>query len=450
MALSSRYGAVTAWFRDDIMRRLTRNVGYLLGGSGGAALLALISLALTARALGPTLLGVLVLIETYVRLVDQLVRLETWQSVIKYGADCLENDRPDDFKRLIKFSTAIDACGAVFAGMVAAGGVYLFGYLMGWSDDVQVMGIVYSLTIMARLSSTPTAVMRLFDRFSILAFQHVLTAGLRLSLVTIAFLAGAGLWGFLLVSIACILFQHAIVVSMAWRELVRRGYGDALMSPLPGVTKRFPAIWQFIWSMNLSVLIRKTTREADTLIIGGVLGPTSAGLYHIAKRLGDAILKLGTPIQQAIYPEVAKLWARNEIERFKKTVWRINLATGVVSMLVFAVLALNMELLIKVIAGDQFLDATLVAILQVLGVSLTMFGIVIRPALQSMGLQYQLLKIVVVATAVFYVFLFLSIDKLGIISASLAHIAFAIVWLAATVFVLLRALNRTQATDQRE
>ena len=444
---SPRNSTVTAWFRDDIIRRLARNATYLLGGGGGAAVLAMIALALTARALGPTLLGILVLIETYVRLVDQLVRLETWQSVIKYGADTLENDRSDDFKRLIKFSTAIDACGAVFAGLTAAAGVYLFGNLMGWSDEVQVMGIAYSLTTMARLSSTPTAVMRLFDRFSVLAWQQILVAGLRVLLVTAAFLAGAGLWGFLLVSIVCTLFGHVVMVSMAWRELIRRGYGDALRSPLAGVTKLFPDIWQFIWSMNVSVLLRKTTREADTLIVGGFLGPAAAGLYHIAKRLGDAILKLGSPIQQAIYPEIAKLWARHEVERFKKTVWRINLATGVVSMLFFTVVSLNVELIIKVIAGDQFLDAALLVILQVFGVCLTMFGIVIRPALQSMGLQYQLLKIVVVATVVFYVFLFLSIDQLGIISASLAHIAFAIVWLAATVFVLVRTLRTCKEPD---
>lgn len=441
------HAVMTAWLRDDIIRRLARNVVYLLSGSGGAALMSMASLALTARALGPTLLGMLVVIEAYVRLADQLLRLETWQAVIKHGADSLENDKTDDFKRLIKFAVMLDIGTAWFAGAAAAAGVVMFGHLMGWSDETQHMGIIFSLTIFARLSGTPTAVMRLFDKFAVFAWQQILTAGIRLALVTTAYLAGAGLWGFLIIWMTCTVFEQLFMVSLAWRELVRQGHGDALRISARGITKIHPGIWQFMISMNLSVLIRKTTRETDTLIIGGVLGPAAAGLYHVAKRLGDAMLKIGTPIQQAVFPEVAKLWARKEVERFKQTIWRINLATGVACVLVLAVVAPNAELLVRILAGDKFLEAASIVTLQILGVCLIMFGTVIRPALQSMGLHTQLLKIVIVATAAFYAFLLLTVTDLGIASASIAHIVFAVVWLAGTGYVLQKGLKKEGRMD---
>ena len=54
------------------------------------------------------------------------------------------------------------------------------------------------MVLLFRLSSTPTAVLRLFDRFGILASQQVIIEAQRLLLVVVAFFAGAGLWTFLL------------------------------------------------------------------------------------------------------------------------------------------------------------------------------------------------------------------------------------------------------------
>jgi len=445
LTFPSPYAAVKSWVHDSVIRRFLLNVGYLVTGSIGASVLSLVALALVARALGPELLGVLALIEAYIALVDRLVRLEPWSAVIKFGSDCLENERIDDFKRLVKFGTLVDICSAFLAALAAAGGILLFGHWMGWSADMQQMALFYCLVIPFRLSATPTAILRLFNRFAVFACQQILTASLRLALVTVAYVAGAGLWAFLLISMICTLFHHMILVTLAWREMRRRGHGDALWQRLKGTTKVFPGLWAFIWSMNLSVLIRRTTREVDTLIVGGVLGPSAAGLYHVAKRLGDALIKVGRPIQQAIFPDVARLWARNNITHFEKTVWRINLVTGVVGVLAFAVVAPNAELLIESVFGPSFLDASLVVILQLLGVSLMMFGIATRPALQSMGLHSQLLLVVVAATIVFYLVLASAISQVGVISASLAHISFAVVWLAGTCAIMWKGLKRRGA-----
>ena len=84
----------------------------MLSGHLTAAALGLIALALTARALGPEQLGLLALIEAYARVVDRFIRVEPWQALIKYGADALEGDRPEDFRSLLKFGVLVDIGGA--------------------------------------------------------------------------------------------------------------------------------------------------------------------------------------------------------------------------------------------------------------------------------------------------------------------------------------------------
>ena len=55
-------------------------------------------------------------------------------------------------------------------------------------------------TIMLSLGATPTAVLRLFDRFALFAALDVVLAVLRLAAVALAWASGAGLWTFLLKS----------------------------------------------------------------------------------------------------------------------------------------------------------------------------------------------------------------------------------------------------------
>jgi hypothetical protein len=49
------------------------------------------------------------------------------------------------------------------------------------------MASLFSIVILCRLTSVPTAVLRLFNRFGIVAGQDIATAALRLGLVAIAY-----------------------------------------------------------------------------------------------------------------------------------------------------------------------------------------------------------------------------------------------------------------------
>lgn len=412
------------WYRDDLIQRLIRNAGYLLSGNLTAAGLGLVALALMARALGPEHLGLLALIETYARLVDRLIRLEPWQALIKYGADALEGGRPDDFRSLLKFGVLVDAAGAVGAAAVAIAFVMAAGPWLGWSEQALQMAAVYSASLVFNLAATPIAVLRLFDRFGTFAVLEAATAAARVVLFAVAFLAGAGLWTFMLLVIALSIAYNLALVLIAWRELQRQGHTGLLHASLAGVRTRFPGIWNFICSCKATVLVRRSTGDLDVLLIGAVLDVGAVGLYHVAKRFGDATLKVGVPIQQVIFPDVARLWARREIQRLRRTVVQIDLITGGLAAGVLAAIALNVDLVLALTVGRAYADAGVLVILQLIATTTALFGTAVRPALLSMGLQVLLLKIEIVATLGFYITILAALPLLGVIGASIAYIVF--------------------------
>ena len=240
---------------------------------------------------------------------------------------------------------------------------------------------------------------------------------------------------------------HAIAFFAGWRVLRARGYGDFFSAPLRGVTLDHPNIWSFMWALNASALIRRTTREADILIVGGVLGPAAAGLYHVAKKLGDAIIVLAVPIQQAIFPDIARLWARGAIARFRSTVSCVNWLTGLPLTMLIPLAALNIEWIIARTVGAQFAGGAHLVIVQLTAAVIMLYGIANRAALQSIGKHNQLLWVVITATVVFFALLLPAIQALGVIGASATHIVANLVWLAGTVTVLRRGLQEAEAKD---
>lgn len=447
MALRRLHGRLLSWYRDDLINRLIRNAGYLLSGNLVAAALGLIALALMARALGPEQLGLLALIEAYARVVDRLIRLEPWQALIKYGADALERDRHEDFRSLLKFGVLVDAGGAACSAAVAVAFVAVAGPWLGWSEQTVQMAAVYSGCLLFQLAATPTAVLRLFDRFGMFAGLEVATAVARVALFAIAFLTGAGLWTFLVLVIGLSVARNLALALIAWRELRRQGHARFLEARLAGVGTRFPAIWNFIWSLKASVLIRRSTGDLDTLLIGAFLDTGAVGLYHVAKRFGDATLKVGVPIQQVLFPDVARLWARREIKRLRRTVIQIDLIAGGLAAGVLAGVALNVDLVLGLTVGADYADASILVILQLLATTTALFGTALRPALLSMGLQVLLLKIVIVATLGFYATLVMLLPVLGVVGASIAHIVLNTLWLLAACVVFARRIRQETRAD---
>src|SRR5512140_3399038 len=116
-------------FASGTFKKRFKNTGFLIGGDTVSSVLGVLTFAITARALGAEKLGMLVLIDAYVRIVDKLVNFQSWQFMIKYGSDTLATKNSSGFKALVKLGTIVDACTAVIGCAIS---VALAGLLARW------------------------------------------------------------------------------------------------------------------------------------------------------------------------------------------------------------------------------------------------------------------------------------------------------------------------------
>jgi O-antigen/teichoic acid export membrane protein len=421
-------GSPLHWLLDDVLRRLLKNAGALFSGNMAASLLSLASLALAARALGVEGFGILTIITTYVLIVDRLVNTQTWQAVIRYGADALEQNRENDFKSVIKFGFFLDGATALLGTVLAASAAWYLGQWRNWDQQLTVMAAAYSITILFHVQGAPMAVLRLFDRFDMVAWHNVIAAVIKLTGAAIAFLAGAGLWAFLLVWAVVDILGKSLLVFFSYRELASRGCHKFLHADIRNMSGRFAGIWGFVWTTNLNSSIRMASREADVMIIAAILGTGAVGLYKIAKQFSLVIQRTIDPLYQSIFPELARLFSRGEGEAFVRLVMRSSILAGLFAFCIWLGFFFFGEHIISLIAGAEYLSSKGVMLWYMLATVVAAASFPLQPAMLSMGLPQTTFWVHLGSTMVYFLALPILLGSTGLVGAGMAYLIYYVAW----------------------
>src|SRR3546814_20132689 len=98
------------------------------------------------------------------------------------------------------------------------------------------------------------------------------------------------------------------------RALRANGIRGVLAAPIKGVTQRFHGLWSFAWQSNLSLTLRSSAQQLDTLLVGALADTASAGFYHIAKPVGRMAKQIGVHVQAVPYTDEARVGAAGRAE----------------------------------------------------------------------------------------------------------------------------------------
>ena len=439
---------VRHWFADGTFRRIFKNATLLLSGRATNGLLGLALLSLSARGLVLEQFGVFVLLTTYIQVIMALATFQSWQAVIRYGAICMENNNVASFQALIKFTTLLDIAGVFAGAIIGFIAAPLVGPFIGWSPEVIGYAQIFSLQLLFTVLATPTGLLRLFDRFDLLAGQAVVTPLCRLIGVVIAVTMDAPLWAYLASWFVASVAGGAVLVVIGWREAYRKGWLKGMTLSLEGITAPHGGIWKFSIFSNLHSSLQIVTAQMSTILVGALAGPAAAGLFKIGRDVATAISKPAELLNQSIYPEFARIDSRGDWRDFKALILRgaAVAASGGAAMLVISLFA--GRLFIDTFFGPTFDAAFIPLILMVATAGLTLCGFPMEPALYAMGRPSIALRIETVVIAVVYLpTLILLTRTYGPTGAAIASLATAAASLfAMTLFTATQLRRRVMAT----
>ncbi|WP_207443937.1 lipopolysaccharide biosynthesis protein [Roseomonas haemaphysalidis] len=426
---ASRGGAA----KQTVFRRMLRNAGTLMGGKVAMGLLNLAATGIALRSLGAEVFGTLILIHTFAQATAAFTKFQSWQAVLRFGAASLEQQRRPEFRALVRFTVWLDA-GAGLFGIVLCGALaFLFGRFFDIPPGLALVATAYATSTAFMVMATPTGLLRLFDRFDVLATRDTLGALFRLAGASLGALLGWGVNGFLAVWYLATVLGGLSLAYAAYRELGRRGLlGDAGdKAPLPSVTAAHPGLWSFVWSTNLTTTLSLVSGHLGTLSVGLMLGPAEAALFAIALQVGDAALKPSRFLSPAIYPELARLAAVRDKTAIAALLRRVLLVSTAGSVLILGALALLGSPLLQLIGGAQALPAFPVMLMLAGASAIGFASFALEPLLISTGRQKAALGARLLAALLYIPVALATISAYGLPGAGLAAIFTAIVISAA-------------------
>ena len=406
----------------SIMGRIMANTGALLGGRVVNALLGLAYIALTARSLGAVAMGVLVLINAYAQFLGEVVKFQSWQTVLNYGATPLiENDRPR-LQQVIRFALLLDLIGSVAGVALGVAGAYLFSPALGWPDDMAGPAALYALSIFAMTSATAVGLLRLFDKFSWLAGEQAVSSGVRLIGCAICYWIHAPIGGFLLAWALGSLASFLYLGCMALREMHRHDllHDFSLAGPL---SRCLAGAWKFAGATNFSSSLDVAFTHIVTLAVGGLMGPEPAALWRIGRQVADGLAKPARLLIPALYPELARLRAAGGIAQMRSLAVRIGLLGGAAAAVLLAITAVAGKPLLGLVMGQAFTGASGVMTWQVAAAAVAVLALPLEPMLVTLGAAGAAMRVRLGVCAAYLLVLAPLIEAFGLSGAGAALLA---------------------------
>lgn len=411
--------------KDGSIARILQNTGWLLTGKGVGAVLSLFYLAILTRTLGPTHFGQFTLILSTAQAIAIIVSFETWQIVVKYGQDHLREGGHDRLGRLFTFCIALDLCGATIGCLIAAAAAFLLGPHFGWSHDVAVQSVAFTAVMLLTIRSTPTGILRLFDRFDAGAIADtMIPIGRMIGAVTV-WLVSPGITAFLIAWACAELLCAATYWGLALRtarQRIGRWSGRRFLKS----RRENQGIISFLTATNISTTVSGASKQFVVLLIGFFAGAADAGLYRLANQLSTSLAKVSILLSRAIFSELARVQATQNAEQLRKLFHRTNKLVLIAGVAVAAIVLVLGKPLLLLLAGHEFAGAYPLLVLLGMAAATDLAGIGYEPLIMTSGRPRLSATIKIVNMLLLFALLTFLLPWLGTKGAAIAVLTAAI------------------------
>ncbi|MGI8756227.1 MAG: lipopolysaccharide biosynthesis protein [Acidimicrobiales bacterium] len=330
---------------------LAHDTGFVAVWQGSVAAAGLAQIVLVTHAFGIDGYGRLAVVIAFVDLVGGCFNLRVGYAATTFGTRWLLSD-PRVAVGVFQYSLLIDLASVLVALPLLAVLAFAIGPSTAGSGSTLLI-IVFAFSLVGPvLSRTSFVVLRLLDRFALIAtYQWVLEFG-RIALIVIAIeLFGSILAVIVAITVATMIAGVVNIVVSA--RVFRRTHGLSLigsqLGTLDGAERKGMRTTMFHTLVIQYGRVVQT--QLPTVLLGALAGTTQAGIYKVGTASVAIIGKLIQPASNALLPRMSRLWAAGRIFDLRKLVSRASAISAVVMAVAFASIVIFQDPILRFLGG---------------------------------------------------------------------------------------------------
>tara|TARA_B110000879_G_scaffold202668_1_gene279323 strand:+ start:5429 stop:6721 length:1293 start_codon:yes stop_codon:yes gene_type:complete len=416
----------------ELIKRIKTNTVKLLFSTSLSSALNLFSFFLLSNMLGVTQFGFLILVFTFIEIIDSLINLKSWKAFIKFGSKNKKNK--EDISSLFFNCFSIDFIFILLAFIISYLSFDYYAIFYQIPEQFSVVLKFLSVTLLFKSFDIYIGVLRVYNQYNFQVTTEITQS-------VIIFL------GILFVN-----YSYKTLESVVWVYLLSSFIGMALKlyflkktfklnqikitSNLKNFKKNVFSksyLFDFIIYNNFNDSIRVLSRKIDFIIIGKLLGPSSVAVYKLVVTLCSIVSKLIDPLYQVIYPEIAILVTENKRTELyilvKKITFNVLLILVFYNILFYFLADNLLELMLNL---DVNLIHTL-SLYQNIPIGLSILAICLPSLMDSLGLVKRAFYNNLVATLIYSAIVYQMIMLYGIKGAIFSYIIYYISWIVLTI-----------------
>ena len=435
----------TYWQNNPILRRISRNFGYLFSSNMLAAGLGMLQGIFSARLLGVPGLGLLGTITIFVTVINKLTSFRMGELVIKYVGEF--HEKKDSQRAAALFKAA--ALTELVASVLAFGLTWLLAPLGAryFAKDTSLTNwfVLYGVIILANLiAESSTGLLQFFDRFRRMAGLNILQSLVTLALTILAWWQKTGLQGVLLAYLVGKAISAVGLTIAALIEASRRWGKSWWKTPLSLLKEQASQLVKFAISTNLSSSLSLISRDSGILWVSYFSTPTQAGYYKLAMSLANYIQMPVAPMPQATYPELSRAVARRKWDDFRTVIRQGTWIAGGYATLVAIFLVLLGKALIQILYTPAFLPTYPGLVIMLVGIVVGSAWYWSRSALLSFGLADYATWVNLLVTVLSVAGMVSLLPRYGFLGSAVVYTAGALLGNSIVVLKSRKELRRQQ------
>ena len=387
------------------MKRLFKNMGWLLGGRGLNAVLSLVYLALATRTLGLEGFGYFAAIVALGQAVTGIASFQTWQFIVRWGA------QDGQTREATGFAIALDLVSLVLGTLLAGLLVWSIPLWLPLPDELAALTLGYCVVSLLAIRTTPTGLLRLNFSYATATAAEAVQPIIRAGGAVLAWLFMPSVTGFIL---AYAVSEIAVAAAL-WFAAARVERIDLSAVSLRRIPAAHRDAWRFVWSTNMSGSLTIAGKQLMILLVGTFGGAALLGGFRVASQLGQALIALAQTVSKAILPELVH--ARDDALNIARRMANIALVGGVIAVLVALFLGRPG---IALIAGDEFGGFYWAMVILAIAGAVELVGASLESLLVSAGRAATAFLVRAIPTVLALVLLDIAIDWNGAKGAAFA------------------------------
>lgn len=298
-------------------------------------------------------------------------------------------------------------------------------------NEPKLRGILFAmagLLILNSLSRIPTAILIREGRFRALAGRSIaVTVFGGVVGVSLAH-GGWGAWS--------LIWQQYAVLSLGLVLLWRAARWQPAL-----VFNRAAAasLYKFSWKVMLDQQVTFFANRLDELLIGSILGPTTLGIYSVAKRMFEAVVEaMFIPLRGVLTSAFSR--GQDKRDEIASSLEWFNVRVACISFIVLMIIAAGSDSVVDIVFGARWASAGIpMSILMISGI-FVMNQYLVHPALNSIGAPHLVLMLNVFRAFISALALTL-LSAYGIVGVAIAMLVKNVLGAIGDLVVLSKVLN---------